>query len=220
MQQRYYDPVAGRFLSVDPVSADPDSGGNFNRFSYANNSPYNYIDPDGREAEPTCGSVTPCVVNIPGKRPPNDGGWSVAISMTSDWVTNSGPAVRNFDANSTSTQNMMHARRVNEARKAWYKKNQKLFAAKKPLAALTNYRGDFGIFDFIWYAGFNPTQQFVGSYRIDISPMDGDHIKFELSNNSSLKSFLYGHGPEGERDEWSHFGNMRQTYTWTEEIKK
>ncbi|MFZ2237326.1 MAG: RHS repeat-associated core domain-containing protein, partial [Dokdonella sp.] len=48
MQQRYYDPIAGRFLSVDPVSADPNSGGNFNRYWYANNNPYKYIDPDGR----------------------------------------------------------------------------------------------------------------------------------------------------------------------------
>ncbi|RKH49245.1 RHS repeat domain-containing protein [Corallococcus llansteffanensis] len=48
MQQRYYDPVAGRFLSIDPVTTDANTGGNFNRYSYANNSPYKYIDPDGR----------------------------------------------------------------------------------------------------------------------------------------------------------------------------
>jgi RHS repeat-associated protein len=49
MQQRYYDPVAGRFLSVDPITTDADTGGGFNRYSYANNSPYRYIDPDGRD---------------------------------------------------------------------------------------------------------------------------------------------------------------------------
>jgi RHS repeat-associated protein len=48
MQQRYYDPVIGRFLSVDPVDADGASGGNFNRYWYANNSPYRHTDPDGR----------------------------------------------------------------------------------------------------------------------------------------------------------------------------
>ena len=46
MQQRYYDPIAGRFLSVDPVAASPES---FNRYWYANNNPYKYIDPDGRK---------------------------------------------------------------------------------------------------------------------------------------------------------------------------
>jgi RHS repeat-associated protein len=45
MQQRYYDPMAGRFLSVDPVAA---SAGGFNRYWYANNNPYKNIDPDGR----------------------------------------------------------------------------------------------------------------------------------------------------------------------------
>jgi len=50
MQQRYYDPGIGRFLSVDPVEADADSGDNFNRYAYANNSPYTFTDPDGRNA--------------------------------------------------------------------------------------------------------------------------------------------------------------------------
>jgi filamentous hemagglutinin len=48
MQQRYYDPVAGRFLSIDPVLTDANTGSSFNRYVYANNSPYKYLDPDGR----------------------------------------------------------------------------------------------------------------------------------------------------------------------------
>jgi RHS repeat-associated protein len=48
MQQRYYDPVAGRMLSIDPVMTDANTGGSFNRYSYANNNPYKYLDPDGR----------------------------------------------------------------------------------------------------------------------------------------------------------------------------
>jgi|GEM_PF-1651165 len=52
MQQRYYDPLAGRFLSADPVPASPAS---FNRYWYANNNPYKYIDPDGRCVDgPSC----------------------------------------------------------------------------------------------------------------------------------------------------------------------
>jgi RHS repeat-associated protein len=51
MQQRYYDPVAGRFLSIDPVVADVNSGGSFNRYAYANNNPFGYVDPDGRAVE-------------------------------------------------------------------------------------------------------------------------------------------------------------------------
>ena len=48
MQQRYYDPVAGRFLSIDPVVTDANSGSSFNRYAYVNNNPYKYVDPDGR----------------------------------------------------------------------------------------------------------------------------------------------------------------------------
>ena len=48
MQQRYYDPVAGRFLSIDPVVTMRIlvvvSIGTFTRA----NNPYKYIDPDGR----------------------------------------------------------------------------------------------------------------------------------------------------------------------------
>lgn len=50
MQQRYYDPESGRFLSTDPVQADGD-GGSFNRYEYANDNPYRYTDPDGRVAD-------------------------------------------------------------------------------------------------------------------------------------------------------------------------
>jgi RHS repeat-associated protein len=51
MQQRYYDPVAGRFLSADPVQAS--AGAGFNRYAYASNNPYRYYDPDGRASEKT-----------------------------------------------------------------------------------------------------------------------------------------------------------------------
>lgn len=43
--------MLGRFLSVDPVETDPDTGDSFNRYKYAANNPYKYIDPDGRHEE-------------------------------------------------------------------------------------------------------------------------------------------------------------------------
>lgn len=58
MQQRYYDPQIGRFLSVDPVTANSGTGGNFNRYWYANNNPYKFFDPDGRYV--CSGSKTEC----------------------------------------------------------------------------------------------------------------------------------------------------------------
>jgi uncharacterized protein RhaS with RHS repeats len=50
MQQRYYDPMIGRSLSVDPVTAYSSPGANFNRYWYANNNPYRFTDPDGRQS--------------------------------------------------------------------------------------------------------------------------------------------------------------------------
>jgi RHS repeat-associated protein len=51
MQQRYYDPQVGLFLSVDPVTAYGEPVGMFNRYRYANNNPYKFKDPDGREGD-------------------------------------------------------------------------------------------------------------------------------------------------------------------------
>lgn len=51
MQQRYQDPIAGRFLSVDPIVADTKDAANFTRYAYAANTPYKLKDPDGRAPE-------------------------------------------------------------------------------------------------------------------------------------------------------------------------
>jgi|GEM_PF-1484747 len=48
MQQRYYDPQIGLFLSRDPVSPITDPIRQFNRYRYANHNPYSFVDPDGR----------------------------------------------------------------------------------------------------------------------------------------------------------------------------
>jgi RHS repeat-associated protein len=49
MQQRYYDPMIGRFLSVDPITALSNGDmRHFARYAYAFNNPYSFVDPDGR----------------------------------------------------------------------------------------------------------------------------------------------------------------------------
>lgn len=50
MQQRYYCPECGRFLSTDPVGVNPATGANFNRYAYAKDNPYRYTDPFGEYA--------------------------------------------------------------------------------------------------------------------------------------------------------------------------
>lgn len=45
---RYYDPTLGRFMGVDPVAPNPEQAHSINRYAYANNNPYKFVDPDGR----------------------------------------------------------------------------------------------------------------------------------------------------------------------------
>ena len=51
MQARYYDPVIGRFYSNDSLDVlshiSNSSTQGFNRYNYAYNNPFKYIDPDG-----------------------------------------------------------------------------------------------------------------------------------------------------------------------------
>jgi RHS repeat-associated protein len=47
MQARYYDPVVGRFMAVDPVRFSTGKTITFNRYAYASNNPVNRIDRDG-----------------------------------------------------------------------------------------------------------------------------------------------------------------------------
>lgn len=48
MGARYYEPAIGRFISTDPIQFDEKNPHSFNRYAYANNNPYGFVDPDGR----------------------------------------------------------------------------------------------------------------------------------------------------------------------------
>jgi len=64
MQQRYYDPIAGRFLSVDPVVTDANTGKGFGLYTYVDNNPYSKIDPDGRLSNDDCRQTANCEVLV------------------------------------------------------------------------------------------------------------------------------------------------------------
>jgi len=99
MQQRYYDPGIGRFLSVDPVAANPNTGASFNRYNYAMNNPYRFTDPDGRDCVSKEGKTT-CSIPVTGSRiptrisfatPPGVSGTQKTGSLTSHVYNRSTP---------------------------------------------------------------------------------------------------------------------------------
>ncbi len=47
MNGRVYDPVLGRFLSPDPFVQSPEYPNNYNRYVYALNNPFRFVDPSG-----------------------------------------------------------------------------------------------------------------------------------------------------------------------------
>jgi len=47
---RWYDPSIGRFLAIDPAGVSSSNIHSFSRYTYANNNPYRYVDPDGRDS--------------------------------------------------------------------------------------------------------------------------------------------------------------------------
>lgn len=47
MGARWYDPETSRFTGIDPQGFNADNPQSWGRYLYANNSPYNFVDPDG-----------------------------------------------------------------------------------------------------------------------------------------------------------------------------
>jgi RHS repeat-associated protein len=50
MGARHYDPLIGRFLSIDPAPFTESNPHSFNRYAYANNNPVKFVDPDGNDS--------------------------------------------------------------------------------------------------------------------------------------------------------------------------
>lgn len=92
MQQRYYDPIAGRFLSVDPVVTDANTGKGFGLYTYVDNNPYSKIDPDGRQAAlGLCATGVGCAVGV-----------AVTVVAVVKAIEDTGKVLQNSTSNSSS----------------------------------------------------------------------------------------------------------------------
>lgn len=56
-QARWYSASIGRFHAIDPAGFSQANIHSFNRYAYANNNPYRFVDPDGRSAVTAFGGV-------------------------------------------------------------------------------------------------------------------------------------------------------------------
>ncbi|WP_299975375.1 SpvB/TcaC N-terminal domain-containing protein [uncultured Pseudoteredinibacter sp.] len=59
MNGRVYSAELGKMMSPDPVTAEPDNGRNYNRYTYAFNNPLKFTDPTGYSVEPAPGATCP-----------------------------------------------------------------------------------------------------------------------------------------------------------------
>jgi len=95
-----------RFVSVDPVKADPKTGQNFNRYHYGNNNPYKFIDPDGRRSVVKDGQIyiQPENKSVPAISPfPNTVG-----------ATGVGPSDRSFHTYNVQTNSSLSGAQAGE----------------------------------------------------------------------------------------------------------
>ncbi|HMH34455.1 MAG TPA: hypothetical protein VK543_15565 [Puia sp.] len=95
---------------------------------------------------------------------------------------------------------------VDKAREKFYK------------LGLTSGHYDCGL-SGIGKAGFNPIQQFVGSFDWNIV-VKGNTLEYSLTNTTGLWSAAFHLTPHSWDDAKGPMGNFTQTYIFTEAIKK
>lgn len=96
---RYYDSVTGRFVSPDPRGFEAANSHTFNRFAYANNNPYRYVDPDGRMAvpflAPPAGAMAP-PPSVPTANPNTFSGTKSEVQQLQALEISGAPSLPNF----------------------------------------------------------------------------------------------------------------------------
>ena len=180
--------VSAHYMQSDPIGL---AGGSFSTYAYVGGNPISRVDPTGLD-------------------------WSTSAGMTWDWLTGTGPDMQMFGPGSSPSSEMKNAPGVDAARDLYNQKNKDQTKCDCENAQpVSDFAAHFGL-KGLWKAGLNPTEQFIGSYRIDIIPQAGCKKMFVISNTSSFQSFAYGVAPDWGRSKFGPMGNISQTIWWIE----
>jgi RHS repeat-associated protein len=113
MQARYYDPVVGRFLAIDPVEFSGEKPDMFNRYAYGGGNPVNGTDPDGKQIITNTNEWWNVILRTPAPKPSVDDALNAAQGgLDGAGFTPAGPIADGLNA-------LIHALRGNGEEAYW-----------------------------------------------------------------------------------------------------
>jgi len=145
--------------------------------------------------------------------------WYSVVGMWFDWILGMGPDTTSYRQGTLQTYQLQTGPSMWAARNYWYQKNAYHISNEncQNLEPVYSFDVRFGL-EGARDAGNNATEQFVGSYRVDIVPNNDGTAVFTVWNITSMQSFLYDMGPSWSRENFPPGGNQAQIYTWTERM--
>ncbi|MDX3379492.1 RHS repeat-associated core domain-containing protein [Streptomyces sp. ME02-6991-2A] len=194
---REYDPVLGRFVSVDPI-IDFGDPAQMNAYSYAHNSPLTKSDPTGLRPDHTVG-------NAKGdERWASDRGMYAGYTLKNGkWVWNETPKrgseprkrYKAYQANPTTYKvNDKHAQKRSADIRAGAKKAADAAAAKRAKEAAEKQRREDGIFGNImkgrWSAAWDNTGQKISDAAGAVGGHFSDHWRDYLAATALVAGSL------------------------------
>jgi hypothetical protein len=235
-RNRSYDPHHGRWFQRDPLGVRPDAPrgmaqpgkqyrDSMSLLEYCRSKPDVFIDPLGEQmpppGSPPWGPPKPPLPppHIPHPDPPaNPESWLTRVCYaylaTCEWGYGLGGEEKYFGQNSCQCVDMMNSPGVEQARASFYATNPRGTSCGKLLPYAKGY--SFSPIE----AGLDPTEQFVGSYNIQITSAGCCNcqcrIKLTLRNTTSMTSAAYHTLPSWTRSTFPQCGNTYQTYEWVE----